>query len=196
VIASLRPATAGEGTSKCGVVLGVDPAFNRTGWAALSLAQTQKVDVVATGVIQPAGGSRAVRLLDIRAQFRPVLLSLEPDSVVMEEPGSWQRLGGTRRETVELLAMARAVMLVECAERGIPVHAITFRTIRAAVMGRGNARADDLIAFLRQRGIAVPPRPRGAPDLDVANAIVTALYGLMGRHEESRYPPSSVFSVR
>ena len=157
--------------------LGVDPSFNRTGWALLVGAR-RPPSLVACGVIIPRGSSRGERLLSIRRQFEGVLRSLRPALAWFERPGSWQRRGGSRRETVEAMAMARGVMLAACAELGVEVVEVDFQAVRRALLGRHNAGASSVLEFVRGLGVEPPRRPRGGVDLDVANAVLMAAYGL------------------
>jgi Holliday junction resolvasome RuvABC endonuclease subunit len=161
-------------------ILGVDPAFNRSGWAVLSRTESG-VCLAAHGAIIARGKARAERIHAIFKEFDDVVRLWQPEAVYLERPGVWQRRGGTRRETLEVLAMSRGVMLLACANREVPAHDIDINTIRRTVVGRVNASATVILEFVRQAGFKVPLRPRGEPDLDVANAIVVGLFGLSWR---------------
>lgn len=165
---------------KKGVLLGVDPSFNRTGWAVLSLRDRHPL-LVASGTIKPAGKSRAESLRYIQLRFRQVLEDWDPTVAYFERPGSWQRRGGTRRETVEVMAMARGVMLAACADLEVPACEIDSYRVRLTLLGRVNAPASSLIEFLGAQGFELPRRPRGAIDLDIASAVLMAVYGLSQR---------------
>jgi Holliday junction resolvasome RuvABC endonuclease subunit len=160
------------------VLVGVDPSFNRTGWAVVSLRGRRPV-LVACGAISPAGKTRSESLWYIQCQFRRVLEECGASVACFERPGTWQRRGGTRREALEMMAMARGVMLVACAEAGVRAFEVDFYRVRLALLARVNAPAPLLVEFLRDRGFDLPRRPRGGVDLDVANAITMGLYGLL-----------------
>jgi Holliday junction resolvasome RuvABC endonuclease subunit len=170
---SARPPSAEDAAT-----LGVDPSFNRTGWALL-VGAPHSPSLVACGVIIPRGSSRGERLLSVRRQFEGVLRSLRPALAYFERPGSWQRRGGSRRETVEAMAMARGVMLAACAEIGVVAVEVDFQAVRRSLLGRHNAGADSVLEFVRGLGVEPPRRPRGGVDMDVANAILMAAYGLL-----------------
>ena len=163
---------------KKGVLLGVDPSFNRTGWAVVSLRGRRPV-LVAYGIISPAGKTRGESLRYIQRQFRQVLEECGAGVAYLERPGTWQRRGGTRAAAVETMAMARAVLLVACADSGVVAHEIDFYRVRVTLLGRANAPASSLVEFLRAQGFDLPRRPRGGVDLDVANAIMMGVYGLL-----------------
>ena len=164
------------------LTLGVDPSFNRTGWALLGREDGSPPSMVACGIITPSGISRSERLATIQQQFREVLSRWSPREAYFERPGNWQRREGSRRETIEVMAMARGVMLAASAEKGVPVFEIDFHTVRGALLGRGNANADRVVEFVRAQGLPPPSRPRGGVDVDVANAIAMAIYGLTSAH--------------
>jgi crossover junction endodeoxyribonuclease RuvC len=159
-------------------VLGVDPSFNRSGWAILTRDGCGLSSPAACGVIIPRGSSRSERLLSIQRQFEQAVTRWRPAVAYFERPGSWQRKGGSRPETVEAMGMARGVMLTACAAQGVPAFEVDFRTVRRALLGHGNAGADHVVEFVTSRGLDPPRRPRGGVDLDAANAIMMAVYGL------------------
>jgi len=165
-------------TADGAATLGVDPSFNRTGWALLAGGHHPPL-LIAWGVIIPRGHGRGERLLNIRRQFEGVLRSLRPALAYFERPGSWQRRGGSRRETVEVMAMCRGVMLAACAELGVEAIEVDFQAARRALLGRHNAGADAVLKFVRGLGVEPPQRPRGSVDMDVANAVLMAAYGLV-----------------
>jgi Holliday junction resolvasome RuvABC endonuclease subunit len=158
-------------------VLGVDPSFNRTGWSFIEKA-AGGARLIESGVIVPRGAGRPSQLLSIKQQFEAVLFRWPAAEAYFERPGAWQRKGGTRRETIEAMSMSRAVMVLACAERGLAVLEVELHVLRRAMLGRVNAGAADVLQLLRSEGFEVPCRPRGGPDLDVANAVLVGLYGL------------------
>ncbi len=158
--------------------LGVDPSFNRTGWAILARDGCALSSLTACGIIIPRGSSRSERLLSIQRQFEQAVMRWRPAVAYFERPGSWQRRGGSRRETVEAMGMARGVMLAACAELEVPVFEVDFHTVRQVLLGRRNAGAAHVVEFVRSQGLDPPRRPRGGVDLDAANAIMMGVYGL------------------
>lgn len=75
--------------------------------------------------------------------------------------------------------MARGVMLAACAELGVKAREVDFQVARRALLGRHNAGADSVLDFVRGLGVEPPRRPRGGVDMDVANAVLMAAYGLV-----------------
>ncbi len=121
-------------------------------------------------------GGRGDRLVEISHRFDEVLTRYRPPEAYFEAPGAWQRRGGIRRETLEAMGMARGVMLAACARLSVPATEVNFHTVRLSLLD--TRRADRVPAFLRGLGLTIPCRPRGGPDLDIANAMLMAFYGL------------------
>jgi len=157
--------------------MGVDPSFRRTGWAVLNCDCRGQPGLVASGSIVPRGSSRGEGLLSIQSQLQAIVQAWRPTSVIFEQPGKWMRRVGCSRESVEVMAMARGVMLAACAAMGIPAFEVDFQVVRLAFVGQRNASKAAAVALVSHLGLAPPRRPRGSVDLDVVDAIMMALYG-------------------
>jgi Holliday junction resolvasome RuvABC endonuclease subunit len=160
-------------------LIGVDPSFRRTGWAVVAVDQCEWPALAASGAILPAGKGRGEGLLSIQRQFRAVLEEFRPSAAVFEQPGKWMRRVGSSRWSVEAMAMARGVMLAACAELQVEAREVDFQAARGALLGRPNAGADLVLDFVRGLGLEPPRRTRGGVDMDVANALLMAAYGLV-----------------
>lgn len=158
-------------------VLGIDPSLNRSGWAILE-PHDDLWCLTGAGVIVPHGADRSRQLESISSACRRVLSRHTPAQAILEQPGAWQRRGGSRRETIEAMAMARGVMLAACAEANIVAMEAPVQQVRRTLVGRHNASTAEVIQYLQGRGVDLPRRPRGAVDGDIANAILMALYGV------------------
>jgi len=163
----------------CDRVLGVDPSFNRTGWALLSATG----ELLRSGIVRPKGNERPEQLLSIQRQFGMLLRAHRPDAVYLEEPGVWRRRGGSRVETIAVMAMARGVILAACAEVDVVATEVHFRKARQAVTGSTQGSRQEVIDFVQRSGFGIPVRPRGGQDFDIANAVVLAVYGRQDRHQ-------------
>ena len=159
--------------------MGIDPAFRRTGWAVLAHDRGQPA-LLASGSIVPRGNSRGEGLLSIQSQLQAVVQAWCPTSVIFEQPGKWMRRVGSSRESVEVMAMARGVMLATCAEMRVPAFEVDFQVVRLALLGQQNASKASAAELVSHLGLGLPRRPRGGVDLDVVDAIMMALFGLDG----------------
>ena len=102
------------------IILGVDPSFNRTGWAILAAGPT----IVTTGVVKPGKGTRSEQLFRIERIFESAIEGYDLAAAYFEDAGAWTRPGGMRAETLVAPAMAKGVMLSVCAGNSIPAHEV------------------------------------------------------------------------
>jgi Holliday junction resolvasome RuvABC endonuclease subunit len=100
---------------------------------------------------------------------------------ILEKPGYWMNRSGSSRQSIEKMAMARGAMLLACADASVPSLEVDFQTVRRVLLGRGNAPASAVPEFVSGLGIPLPRRKGNEIDLDVANAILMALFGLATR---------------
>ena len=135
-------------------ILEVDPALRRTGWVVLEQGSALDQDAFTS-----EGSDRPVRL---QASFEQMEepLSWMPEVAYFECNRGWRRRGGTKFESIEGVAMARAVMMVSCTGRGIPVVEVEFHAVRRELLGRPNAGHDEILHYLQKKGFDVPRRPR------------------------------------
>jgi len=159
-------------------LLGVDPAYRRTGWAIITSDETGDPVVEANGVIVTEATSLASGLLHIEEQFQQVLEAWRPARALLEKPGRWMHKSGTSRHSVELMAMARGAMMKACGRVGIPVSEVDFQQVRLALLGRANAGKAEAADLLRSLGLMPAGSAAGRIDSDVIDAIMMALYGL------------------
>ena len=113
--------------------------------------------------------------MSLNTRFQGVLEEQRPSFVTIEGPGRWMRRGTTRK-TVELMAMARSIYLMACAEHATPAYEVAFQGVRRVALGNGNAPAEAVTDSIQDEGLRLPRRPRGGLDMDIANALVVAIY--------------------
>lgn len=157
-------------------VLGVDPAFRRSGWALLAGRATPP-NVALCGVIGAQGLTIDEGLSKIDRDFRGVLERCQPEIAWFERPGRWVHSRSSSRWSIELLAMARGMMLKTCAAAGVPVEQVDVGRVRQFLVGRHNASKAEVVHHLRSLGICLPVSGMGTANPDVADAIAVALYG-------------------
>ena len=162
------------------IVLGVDAAIRRSGWAIV-----ENDEVVETGVIHPpAKLDRAHRVWELYQEMATVCnharqsrLKRDKVCVVLERPGGWARVKEhSNQVAVETLAMARAAAMIAATWVGQPVVELDVNETRTLVLGATRApRGQDVKAWVRvtlclATGV-------GYDDPDVADAVVVALAG-------------------
>jgi crossover junction endodeoxyribonuclease RuvC len=115
-------------------LLGLDPGLRNTGWGVID-AEGNRLKHVAQGVVKTAdGGSLAIRLGELYRKLGDMLDEFQPDAAAVEETFVNKNPGSTLR-----LGMARGVVLLAPAERGIPVFEYATNLVKKSVVGVGHA---------------------------------------------------------
>src|SRR5689334_17647945 len=115
-------------------VLGLDPGLRHTGWGVIDVAGN-RLSHVADGVVHaPTGLPLAERLVALFRQLNDVLERLRPDEAAVEETFVNKNPASTLK-----LGVARGVVLLAPAERGIPVAEYSANLVKKAVVGAGHA---------------------------------------------------------
>ena len=115
-------------------LLGLDPGQRRTGWGVITATGNRLVDV-ADGVIEvKAVPSLAERLCALYRGLVEVLERHAPDAAAVEETFVNKNPASTLK-----LGVARGVVLLAPAERGLPVHEYSANLIKKSVVGVGHA---------------------------------------------------------
>src|SRR5487761_1603355 len=115
-------------------VLGLDPGLRHTGWGIIDV-DGNRLAHVADGIAHAAADQPlAMRLVALfrqggagRGRFRPDEAAVE-ETFVNKNPASTLKLG-----------VARGVVLLAPAERGLPVHEYSANLIKKSVVGIGHA---------------------------------------------------------
>ena len=121
------------------LTLGVDPSFNRTGWALLSREEGSIPSMVARGIITPSGISRSQRLATIQQQFKEVLSRWSPG----EQPKSCAFSITTSTSKTAPTSTRRQVSMVPTAVALLPAMATVSSVweLAAAKNSKGDGRA-------------------------------------------------------
>ena len=146
-------------------VLGLDPGLRHTGWGVIDVAGSRLVHV-ADGVIHAATDQPlAGRLVLLFRQITAVVERFRPDEAAVEEtfvnrnPASALKLG-----------VARGVVLLAPAERGVPVAEYSANLVKKAVVGAGHAEKAQVQMMVRQ---ILPGCAIAEPD--AADALAVAI---------------------
>jgi Holliday junction resolvasome RuvABC endonuclease subunit len=160
------------------IVVGVDAAIRRSGWAIV-----EDDAVVETGVIHPPLKlDRANRVWTLYQGMSDVCnharqLNRGKVCVVLERPGGWARAKERSTQVaVETLAMARAAAMIAATWVDAPVVELEVNETRTLVLGATRApRGQDIKAWVRRTLEMAVGVDYGDPD--VADAVVVALAG-------------------
>ena len=147
-------------------VLGIDPGFDRVGWAVLD-RQGQKALLVACGAITT--DKRLVfskRLLAISEDLSEIVSEHRPEHAIIES-----LFFATNAKTAMHVAEARGVIVCRCEAAGLSIQEFTPLQIKSAVTGNGHA---DKKAVEKMVRLIVKSVPEKLFD-DTLDAIAIAL---------------------
>ena len=146
-------------------VLGLDPGLRHTGWGVIDVAGN-RLRHVADGVVHaPLGLPLAERLLALFRQLGLVIERFRPDEAAVEESFVNKNAASTLK-----LGVARGVVLLAPAERGVPVSEYSANLIKKSVVGAGHAEKVQVQLMVRR---LLPGCAIAEPD--AADALAVAI---------------------
>lgn len=148
-------------------ILGIDPGLDRTGWAVLRKDGPEPPALLASGLVHtPKNTPLEQRLLDIHGAFRALIEEHRPAEAAIEEV-----FFSKRADTQANTTHARGVILLACAQAGLPITHYNPKVIKKTVSGSGTAEKRQIQRVV-QITLNLPAPP--SPD-DVADAMAAAL---------------------
>lgn len=146
-------------------VLGLDPGLRHTGWGVIDVAGN-RLRHVADGVVHaPIDLPLAQRLVALFRQLTEVLERFHPDEAAVEESFVNKNAASTLK-----LGVARGVVLLVPAERGLPVAEYSANLVKKSVVGAGHAEKAQVQLMVRRLlpGCAIA-------EADAADALAVAI---------------------
>lgn len=165
-------------------LLGLDPGLRHTGWGVLDVAGN-RLGHIADGVVHSREGRPlAERLVDLFRQLNAVIDRYRPDEAAVEETFVNKNPASTLK-----LGVARGVVLLAPAERGIPVFEYSANLIKKSVVGVGHADKQQVEMMVRR---LLPGATLEAAD--AADALAVAI--CHAHHRASRMAWSRTSELR
>jgi len=155
-------------------VLGLDPGLRHTGWGVIDV-EGNRLTYVADGVASaPTDLPMGERLVVLFRQLGEVLERFRPDEAAVEETFVNRNAASTLK-----LGVARGVVLLAPAERGVPVAEYSTNLVKKSVVGAGHAEKAQVQLMVRRLlpGCAVVKA-------DAADALAVAI--CHAHHEATR----------
>ena len=154
-------------TNKTVRILGLDPGLRHTGWGLIEV-EGQAFRYLGSGVISPSAKEemRALRLAELFGKLIDILKQTEPDEAVVEETFVNKNPASTLK-----LGMARGVVLLAPAHKGVPVFEYTANQVKKSVVGSGHADKTQVLYMVRRMLPLVPADLRA----DASDALAVAL---------------------
>jgi crossover junction endodeoxyribonuclease RuvC len=146
-------------------VLGLDPGLRHTGWGVIDVAGN-RLRHVADGVVHaPTDLPLAERLVALFRALAEVIDRFRPDEAAVEESFVNKNAASTLK-----LGVARGVVLLAPAERGLPVAEYSANLIKKSVVGVGHAGKEQVQVMVRHLlpGCAIE-------EADAADALAVAI---------------------
>jgi crossover junction endodeoxyribonuclease RuvC len=146
-------------------VVGLDPGLRHTGWGVIE-TDGNRLAHVADGVVHAAiDQPLAMRLVSLFRQINEVLERFRPDEAAVEETFVNRNPSSTLK-----LGLARGVVLLAPAERGLPVAEYSANLVKKTVVGAGHADKAQIQLMVRRLlpGCAIA-------EADAADALAVAI---------------------
>jgi crossover junction endodeoxyribonuclease RuvC len=126
-------------------LIGFDPGLRHTGWGVIE-AHGNRLIHVADGVVHaPTRTALAERLVELFRQLNAVLEEYRPDAAAVEETFVNKNPASTLK-----LGVARGVVLLAPAARGIPVFEYSANLIKKSVVGVGHAEKPQVVMMVKR----------------------------------------------
>src|SRR5260221_14472733 len=126
-------------------LLALDPGLRHTGWGVIEVAGNRLPHVAAAVAHSDGKQSLAERLVALFRQLNEILDRYRPDEAAVEETF----VNKTPASTLKL-GVARGVVLLAPAERGIPVAEYSANLIKKSVVGVGHADKQQIEMMVRR----------------------------------------------
>lgn len=147
------------------VVLGIDPGFDRMGWAVGSISQ-RKLTIIKSGQVQTNSSQELFKRYAVVQTFlREIIEKYKPTHAAVEE-----LFFSVNKKTALRVAEVRGVIIGELLSQGLQVFEYHPQTIKLCITGHGIA---DKLAMAKQLQLELGVNPK-LPD-DELDAIAIAL---------------------
>lgn len=157
-------------------ILGVDPGYQRTGYAVLEASRERKAVLVESGVFETSAADPFhLRLVQTRDALREVIERLEPTELALEEL-FWSK----NVKTAIAVAQARGVLMLTASEMGLEIAEYAPTVLKLGLTGSGNADKGQ-VKYMVEQMLKLPEAKRLDDEYDaIALALLHAIQkGLM-----------------
>ena len=167
-------------------VLGLDPGLRHTGWGIIDVSGNRLTHVADGVVSAPVALPLSERLVSLFRQITEVLERFRPDEAAVEETFVNKNAASTLK-----LGVARGVVLLAPAERGLKVSEYSTNLVKKSVVGAGHAEKIQIQLMVRRLlpGCAIATA-------DAADALAVAICHAHHANTMSAWRPSTVQAVR
>jgi len=169
-------------------ILGIDPGSNATGYGVIDQSRGKLVHID-HGVLRPPKNlPTADRLAFIHRELLQIVSVWAPDACAVE-----QIFVSANARSALVLGQARGVILAALGTSAVPVHELSAREVKKAVVGTGAATKSQIQAMVQrllELGKAPPSDAADALAIAICQAHSSKLVGLGVRNRRARRPRS------
>lgn len=141
-------------------ILGLDPGYAIVGYGVIEHDRGKNIYIGHGAVTTPAGMELSLRLMEIHQDICTLIDKYKPEAVAIE-----QLFFNTNVTTGINVAQARGVIILACAEKGVPIAEYTPLQVKQAVVGYGRAEKKQVMELTRiMLGLKSVPKPDDAAD--------------------------------
>src|SRR5580692_10261171 len=126
-------------------VLGLDPGLRHTGWGVIDVDGNRLIHVADGVASAPTDLPLGERLVILFRQLGEILERFRPDQAAVEETFVNKNPSSTLK-----LGVARGVVLLAPAERGVPVSEYSANLVKKSVVGAGHAEKAQVQMMVRR----------------------------------------------
>ena len=153
-------------STQSSLILGIDPGFDRLGWAVLRTAPNQKPQLLASGLISTdRQSSHYERYQTIDADLTQVIHLYQPTHAAMEK-----LFFQSNQKTVMTVSEARGVIMSSLFRAQLPLAEYTPPQIKLAITGYGRATKKAIEKLIRLQ-LNLPPQAKIIDDTLDAMAV-------------------------
>jgi crossover junction endodeoxyribonuclease RuvC len=152
-------------------ILGIDPGYQRTGYAVLEASTEDKPSLVESGVFETSADEPfPQRLRQMRDAAREVIERLQPAELALEEL-YWSK----NVKTAIAVAQARGVLMLAASELGLEVAEYSPTVLKLGLTGSGDAGKDQ-VKYMVEQMLKLPEAKRLDDEYDaIALALLHAI---------------------
>ncbi len=170
-------------------ILGIDPGSNATGYGVVDYSRGKLVHIT-HGVLRPGkDASVANRLAFLHRELLRIVGECEPDGCAVE-----RIFVAANARSALVLGQARGVALAALGTTALPVHELSAREVKKAVVGTGTAskaQIQSMVQRLLELAKAPPSDAADALAIAICQAHAGKLAGLGVRNGRGRRRPRS-----
>jgi crossover junction endodeoxyribonuclease RuvC len=126
-------------------VLGLDPGLRHTGWGVIDVVGNRLTHVADGVASAPVNLSLGERLVALFRQINEIIERFRPDEAAVEETFVNKNAASTLK-----LGVARGVVLLAPAERGLKVAEYSANMVKKSVVGAGHAEKSQVELMVRR----------------------------------------------